>query len=162
MQQLGQRWRYRAAELPVIRGLALCVNPGRCQSSSLPPPPDQNGRVLVQWRKKTGRKQGTRGCWHVLCALGGGGGAPYVISLPIWIALIFDEGLAQHSPLSPNHLILSLPLFSLCSLLYRFLFFLPHLLPCSSELLVPPYRWYAGRGGEGPWINVNFPFFFCF
>lgn len=136
MQQLGQRWRYRAAALvepPVIRGLALCVNPGRCQSSELPPPPDHNGPVLVQWRlwrKKTGRKQGTRGCWHVSCAWGGG--VPYVISLPIWIALIFDEGLAQHPPLSPNHPILSLPLFSSHTCF---------LLPQNSLLLVPLYLW---------------------
>lgn len=37
-------------ELPAIRGMALCVNSRRCQSSYLPPPPDQKDPVLVQRR----------------------------------------------------------------------------------------------------------------
>lgn len=81
-----------------------------------------NGEGEDKENREEGLKQGTQGCWHVLWAFLF---FSYVISVPIWLALIFDEALAQHSPFSLFHPLLSLPLFlCLCSLLpcYRLLF----------------------------------------
>ena len=77
-----------------------------------PPPPDQKGQCKEgvegkgEGLEQGGLRQETQGCWHVLFFYD-------VISIPMHLALIFDEPLAQHPPLSPYHPFPSHPLFCL-------------------------------------------------
>lgn len=161
-------------ELPAIRGMALCVNSWRCQSSYLPPPPpppDQKGPVLwcdggVEGVEEGELRQETQGCWHVLFF-------HYVISIPMRSALIFDEPSAQHPPLSPSHpipshpsLFLSLPLFLLQAFLPIYVSLLSYMLHffllwciCLASWNLSIFVKVAERGW-GIWDELGLIFFF--
>lgn len=132
-------------ELPAIRGMALCVNSWRCQSSYLPPLHLIRKALCwcdggVEGVEEGELRQETQGCWHVLFF-------HYVISIPMRSALIFDEPSAQHPPLSPSHpipshpsLFLSLPLFLLKAFLPTYVSLLSYMLHffCFGVSVSPP------------------------